>query len=45
MKKKYQIIYEQIKKDIAEKRYLEGDFLPTESEIAEEFEASRPTVT
>jgi DNA-binding LacI/PurR family transcriptional regulator len=45
MKKKYQIIYEKIKKDIAEKQYLEGDFLPTESEIAEEFETSRPTVT
>jgi DNA-binding LacI/PurR family transcriptional regulator len=45
MKKKYQIIYEKIKKDIAEKRYLEGDFLPTESEIAEAFKTSRPTVT
>ncbi len=45
MKKKYQIIYEKIKKDIVERQYIEGDFLPTESEIAEEFETSRPTVT
>ena len=45
MKKKYQIIYEKIKKEVAGKRYLEGDFLPTESEIAEEFETSRPTVS
>jgi DNA-binding LacI/PurR family transcriptional regulator len=45
MKKKYQIIYEKIRKDIEEKRYLLGDFLPTESEFAREFETSRPTVT
>jgi DNA-binding LacI/PurR family transcriptional regulator len=45
MKKKYQIIYEKIRQDIEEKRYLAGDFLPTETEIAREFETSRPTVT
>jgi DNA-binding GntR family transcriptional regulator len=31
--------------DPERKRYLEGDFLPAESEIAEEFDTSRPTVT
>ncbi len=45
MKKKYQLIYEDIRTKIEEKRYLEGDFLPSETEIAEEFGTSRPTVT
>jgi DNA-binding LacI/PurR family transcriptional regulator len=44
-KKKYQNIYEKIRKDIEERKYLVGDFLPTELEIAREFETSRPTVT
>jgi len=44
MKKKYQVIYENIRKNIAEKRYQEGDFLPSETEIAVEFGTSRPTV-
>jgi DNA-binding LacI/PurR family transcriptional regulator len=45
MKKKYQIIYESIRKSIEEKSYMPGDFLPSESEIAENFGVSRPTVT
>ena len=45
MKKKYQIIYESIRRDIEEKNLMQGDFLPAESKIAKEFGVSRPTVT
>lgn len=44
MKKKYQTIYGTLKQEIIDGRYGEGEFLPTELELAARFEASRPTV-
>ena len=44
MKKKYQTIYDTLKQEIMGGLYGEGEFLPTEQELADRFETSRPTV-
>ncbi len=44
MKKKYQIIYDALKQEIADGLFGEGEFLPTEQELAARFKTSRPTV-
>jgi len=44
MNKKYRIIYESLRRDIAEGRYAEGELLPPEKELTTQFQASRPTV-
>jgi len=44
MKKKYQHIYNTIRQEIVDGLYGEGEFLPTEKELAKRFETSRPTV-
>jgi len=44
MKKKYQTIYETLRKEIIDGLYGAGDFLPSEIAISARFEASRPTV-
>ena len=44
MKKKYQTIYDTLKQEIIDGLYGEGEFLPTEIELANRFETSRPTV-
>ncbi len=41
--KKYQQIYEELKRQIDERQVNEGDQLPTESRIMERYEVSRPT--
>lgn len=44
MKKKYQTIHDTLKREIIEGLYGEGEFLPTEIELTNRFETSRPTV-
>jgi GntR family transcriptional regulator of arabinose operon len=43
--KKYEIIYEKVKRDIIAKKIIAGNLLPTEQEIAAIFKTSRPTVS
>jgi DNA-binding LacI/PurR family transcriptional regulator len=44
VKKIYQTIYDSLRQEIADGLYGEGEFLPTELELAARFETSRPTV-
>lgn len=44
MPKKYQQIYDAIKKEITDGRYAEGELLPSEKELTVRFSACRPTV-
>ncbi|MCD7962961.1 MAG: GntR family transcriptional regulator [Rikenellaceae bacterium] len=40
----YKLVYETLRKDIAGGRYRAGDILPSENELCEEFNTTRPTV-
>lgn len=44
MKKKYQTIHDTLRQEIIDGIYGEGEFLPTEIELADRFGTSRPTV-
>ena len=41
---KYKRIYEELREAVAAGRYRQGDKLPSEVELVEQFSASRPTV-
>ncbi|BDS05018.1 hypothetical protein NT6N_00580 [Oceaniferula spumae] len=43
-KPRYLQIYEELLLHIRERKYLPGDLLPTESEMCEEYQVSRPTI-
>ncbi len=45
MKSKYLQVYEQLKKEIEDKKYSPGDKLPSETSLTQAFRVSRPTVT
>lgn len=42
--KKYQVIYDQLRKDIQEGNYTQGQLLPSEMELCQQFETSRETL-
>ncbi|MDO4666591.1 MAG: trehalose operon repressor [Streptococcus sp.] len=42
--KKYQQIFNQLKKEILEERYQTGDFLPSEHQLVENYQVSRDTI-
>ncbi|MGT2751249.1 trehalose operon repressor [Streptococcus orisasini] len=42
--KKYEMIFEQLQKDIAEGNYQIGDYLPTEMQLCQDYASSRDTV-
>lgn len=43
-KKKYQVIYEQLKQEIRQGTYSQGQLLPSEMELCQRFETSRETL-
>ena len=42
--KKYQQIYQILKEQILEEKYLVGDFLPSENDLKEHYQVSRDTI-
>ncbi len=42
--KKYQHIYQILKEQIVEEKYLVGDFLPSENDLKEHYQVSRDTI-
>ncbi|MCD8185947.1 MAG: winged helix-turn-helix domain-containing protein [Rikenellaceae bacterium] len=41
---KYKMVYEALRKQIADKTYLSGDLLPSENRLCARYRMTRPTV-